>query len=164
MALGCLQQLCMAYVTGGHPFQDSPGQLQLLYTPTQAYQRPHFCCHAGPRIKQAGVQDWAVDTPVQLQPKPGRPPRSRKVVTPPSSSPGTNQNVPLKFQATLDLHNSLRATHQAPALTWDDALAAQAAAYADTCNFQHGAFGENMFVTSQVKDDAAALDAAVKAW
>lgn len=105
-----------------------------------------------------------MDEPVQLRPKGDRPPRQRKVVHDPHHAPGVSQPMPTKYQAIFELHNSFRATHQAPALMWDDALAAQAAAYAATCNFQHGAFGENMFVTTQVSNVGAALDSAVRAW
>ena len=52
----------------------------------------------------------------------------------------------LPARQALATHNQLRAQHNAPALTWDDTLAAYAARYASHCNFKHsgGPYGENL--------------------
>ncbi|KAI9498220.1 CAP domain-containing protein, partial [Zychaea mexicana] len=46
----------------------------------------------------------------------------------------------------LELHNSYRAKHSAPALTWSDTLASYAQDWADGCVFEHsqGKYGENL--------------------
>lgn len=71
------------------------------------------------------------------------------------------------LQAVLTAHNIYRARHSAPAMTWDDAAAAGAAAYAARCIWQHdanrGPYGENLFATS-MKDENAALSQTTKAW
>lgn len=72
--------------------------------------------------------------------------------------------VPPEYQAILDQHNTYRALHQAPPLQWNAALAAQVAAYAANCVFEHGSFGENLYVTTRINNVPAALQSAVKAW
>jgi hypothetical protein len=49
-------------------------------------------------------------------------------------------------------------------MQWDAALAAQTAAYAEKCNFEHGSFGENMYLTSRTSNLAASLHNAVRTW
>jgi hypothetical protein len=59
-------------------------------------------------------------------------------------------------QQTLTLHNSMRATHAAPPLVWDTALAQQSAAFAARCQFRMPTgltVGQNMGVTSSLNAD-----------
>lgn len=78
-----------------------------------------------------------------------------------SSSPGAVPGLSAELQAGLDLTNSLRRQHQAPDLTWDAAIASQAAAYVAGCpNGHSGApgFGENLAWGYD------SMSAAVQAW
>jgi hypothetical protein len=49
-------------------------------------------------------------------------------------------------------------------MQWDAALAAQTAAYAEKCSFEHGYFGENMYLTARTSNTAASLQNAVRTW
>jgi hypothetical protein len=68
------------------------------------------------------------------------------------------------YRAVLNLHNALRARHQAPPLTWDDGLAAYAQSYADKCifgqnpNLMSVGLGENLALGT------SNLVAATQAW
>lgn len=68
------------------------------------------------------------------------------------------------FQAVLDLHNTLRARHQAPPLEWDATVASVAQAYANRCRFAHNSnlrqlgYGENLAL------GYSSYTAAVQAW
>lgn len=103
---------------------------------------------------------------MQLQPRKKTERVHRPVHSPgPVTGPGPVQTtVPPLYQSILDEHNPYRALHQAPALVWDAALAAQAAAYAAKCNFEHGSFGENLYLTARTSNVAASLHNAVHAW
>jgi len=62
----------------------------------------------------------------------------------PASAPSTNDSV---AQSIVDKHNVYRANHNAAPLTWDDSLAAYAAANMPACVMQHtpgGIHGENL--------------------
>ena len=63
-----------------------------------------------------------------------------------------------QLAVALDMHNNLRAQHQAGALTWGVDLASSAQAWADRCVFQHSGSGENL------AQGFASLPAAVQAW
>lgn len=66
----------------------------------------------------------------------------------------------------LNAHNTYRAHHRAPAMAWDNTVAAAATNWASRCLFQHESntpYGENLYVTS-AKDAVGALAAATKAW
>lgn len=74
------------------------------------------------------------------------------------------------YSTILQQHNALRASHSAGALTWDAGLAADAAAYAANCVYQHNATlldslgqGENLYTTNRGPAQSA-LDAAAPAW
>lgn len=91
----------------------------------------------------------------------------------PDDSTDSAQSTGVLFQGILDAHNTYRAAHQAPALAWDDTLAAAAGILAGQCLAQPQAAtatraGANMWYTSakQRSDEALAdaLDSAVKAW
>lgn len=71
---------------------------------------------------------------------------------------------PLYGQILAD-HNTYRAKHQAPPLTWDDAAAARAKITVDSCVFAHQAQGdgENIAATTDT-NFASALAWAIKAW
>lgn len=50
------------------------------------------------------------------------------------------------IKTILDTHNKYRAKHHAPALVWDETLAAYAQKWSDRCVFEHshGKYGENL--------------------
>jgi uncharacterized protein YkwD len=65
----------------------------------------------------------------------------------------------------LNAHNSFRAEHGAPALTWSNKLADKAQQWANECVFKHsggtlGPFGENLAAGT----GAFPIDKAVKGW
>lgn len=72
------------------------------------------------------------------------------------------------IDGTLQLHNSYRALHAAPALSWSGALAAQAAGWASACSFAHDPdnyeAGENVFACNWLEEPADILRAAVTVW
>jgi hypothetical protein len=70
-------------------------------------------------------------------------------------------------QAALSGHNVYRATHNAPALTWDNTIAGAAEAWATRCMFQHQSnspYGENLFYTSAKAASASTMTTAVQLW
>lgn len=74
--------------------------------------------------------------------------------------------APTLYQGILSQHNSYRAMHSAPAMSWDTTLASSAATYASKCVWEHdpnNPAGENLYATTS-KDLAAALSAATKVW
>jgi uncharacterized protein YkwD len=78
--------------------------------------------------------------------------------TPPEDGGDVQQPVTMTVQpmtpatddwkmTVLNKHNEFRAKHCAPAMTWDDGIAAAAQTYADACNFDHDPnnnLGENI--------------------
>jgi len=50
--------------------------------------------------------------------------------------------VPASMQEVFDAHNVYRCMHGVPLFTWDDAIAAQAQAWADAGNYGHGSTAE----------------------
>jgi uncharacterized protein YkwD len=76
--------------------------------------------------------------------------------------------APNQYRRGQVQHNRYRALHSAPKLIWNTALANSAARWASRCTFAHsntgGAYGENLYVTSQRNAGGAALVDAVKAW
>jgi len=62
-------------------------------------------------------------------------------------------------QAVLDETNKYRAEHSAPALTWDDSLAADGQTWADSCDFVHSAMGngENLYAGTGSFNGASAV-------
>lgn len=77
--------------------------------------------------------------------------------------------VPSNYQGNLDLHNSYRALHvDTPALTWDDTVAASAAAYAAKCVWGHDSansqYGENLYAYSAAIDQVQFQADGLKAW
>lgn len=48
-----------------------------------------------------------------------------------------SRGTPRQVAAFLDAHNTIRAQHNATALTWSDDLAQKAESWADRCQFQH---------------------------
>jgi len=82
------------------------------------------------------------------------------------TAPAAASEITTMNTGVLNAHNSYRATHRAPAMTWDNTVAAAATNWASRCLFQHEdnpAYGENLYMTS-AKDAAGALAAATKAW
>ncbi len=81
---------------------------------------------------------------------PNRPPPRVVAKAPPAAPAGSASTG--SFQPSLDLHNAYRRRHKAPALKWDAAVAATAAAWASRCIWGHdGAnnkYGENLFILS----------------
>lgn len=75
--------------------------------------------------------------------------------------------VPATYGSITTKHNTYRATHQAPALSWDTTVAASAAAYAVRCIWGHdssnAAYGENLYASTST-NQAGVLDAAITAW
>ncbi|EKM81188.1 hypothetical protein AGABI1DRAFT_127209 [Agaricus bisporus var. burnettii JB137-S8] len=63
----------------------------------------------------------------------------------------------------LSVHNSYRAKYGAPALRYDNNLAAGAASYAARCHFAHsgGNYGENLYATN---GSGATIKNAVDSW
>jgi uncharacterized protein YkwD len=125
---------------------------------------------APPATEQPQQQEderWMVDTPRQLQTRNHMVTRTRR----PVKAPGPNHNpkpvetaVPVIYQGMLDLHNMYRTRHQAPDIEWDAVLSSQAAAHAAACKWEHGAFGESMFLSSRMTDMEATTKNAVKMW
>lgn len=83
----------------------------------------------------------------------------------PSSTGSSDAKGPNDFaQSMLDIHNSLRSKHSAPALQWDDTIAQYAQNYANgydcSMNLKHsgGKYGENLAVGYKSGPDA------VQAW
>jgi len=81
----------------------------------------------------------------------------------PAPAPIPSGSLDSEMQAALDEHNKLRAKHQAPDLTWDAALAAQAQSWAGACAFEHSKMGngENLWAGYGSAFSGAA---AVKSW
>ena len=70
-------------------------------------------------------------------PSPSPSPAPAAVQHAPAANGGTSSGLN-SFEATcVDSHNSIRAQHGAGKLTWDNDLAASAAALANQCNFHH---------------------------
>jgi len=81
-----------------------------------------------------------------------------------SSSTGGGSTQPSDIQAYLDAHNTLRANHNAAALTWSDMLATAAQTWADKCVFNHsdgslGPYGENLAAGSDL-----GIGSAIQLW
>lgn len=65
--------------------------------------------------------------------------------TPTSDKPTDPTNLDAVAQESLEVHNRLRANHGAPALVWDETLAAAAKATSDKCAMNHeGPYGQNL--------------------
>jgi uncharacterized protein YkwD len=65
-------------------------------------------------------------------------------------------------QQVLDQHNLYRAQHCAPALVWDEEIAATAQAYANRCVWQHDSatpFGENLAYRHMSQSPLSTIDA-----
>lgn len=59
------------------------------------------------------------------------------------------QSLPTQMQSLLEAHNSHRAKHCVPPLTWSTDLTASAQQWANHCNFNHdyqSPYGENLFL------------------
>lgn len=55
--------------------------------------------------------------------------------------------LPAVMKGVLDLHNSYRARHGVPALSWSSSVAATAQSHSSRCVFQHSSgsgYGENI--------------------
>jgi uncharacterized protein YkwD len=96
-------------------------------------------------------------------PSPPAPIPSPSSPTPSTPAPTPGGSLDTEMQAALDEHNRLRAKHQAPDLTWDDALASQAQSWAGHCNWEHSTLGngENLWAGYGKAFSGAA---AVKSW
>lgn len=82
------------------------------------------------------------------------------------SGGAVTMNTPALNSAILSAHNTYRATHGSPAMSWDNNAASAAWAWASRCIFQNepvSPYGANMYMTS-VRDVATALNAATKVW
>ncbi|WP_066359870.1 CAP family protein [Herbidospora mongoliensis] len=70
--------------------------------------------------------------------------------------------------AALASHNTARAQYGARPLAWNPALLPATQTWANQCRFQHsqpnGAYGENLYATTKVADDATIVRDAVRAW
>lgn len=81
--------------------------------------------------------------------------------TPPPPTPSSSGSTGLDTQmkAALDRHNSLRSKHQAPDLSWDDALEQAAQSWADKCEWKHSTMGhgENLYVSTGAFNGASAV-------
>jgi len=98
------------------------------------------------------------DAPAPAPPPPPPPP------SPPAPpSPSGGGSVPANMQSVLDQHNTYRATHHAPPLSWDAGLASQAESWANGCKFEHSTMGngENLYANSGSSFDGAS---AVTSW
>lgn len=118
----------------------------------------------------AAAQDTPGITAVVGQPAYATPAEARRsaadaaaqasVVTPAAMSPS--------YTEIFNLHNQYRARHRAPALVWNDNVAAGAAQWASnlagSCNLVHGSSGENLAWTSVNGDFAGALRTAINMW
>jgi len=83
-----------------------------------------------------------------------------------SGGAAARAEAPTLYQGILSQHNTYRAVHSAPAMSWDTTLASSAATYAAQCKWEHdqnNPAGENLYATTG-KDFATALSAAIKAW
>jgi len=109
------------------------------------------------------IKTQAANAPVHAAvsgPPPSKPPSQpapAKAIAPPSQQPaasnggsssggGSDNSVE---NSMLSAHNSFRASHGAPAMTWSNNLAAAAQSWANGCKFKHsggtlGPFGENL--------------------
>jgi hypothetical protein len=78
---------------------------------------------------------------------------------------GAIQSMDQTYAQILADHNAYRAKHQAPALVWDDAVAARAAVTANSCVFESNpqGDGENRAATVDL-DVTSALAWAVETW
>lgn len=72
--------------------------------------------------------------------------------------------VSAAFQPVLDLHNTLRARHQSPALVWDATVAATAQAYANRCLWAHNPDLRRLGLGENLALGYPSLTAAVQAW
>lgn len=102
---------------------------------------------------------------VQKQAAPQTTTSSSSAAPQPSSTGSSDSKGPNDFaQSMLDIHNSLRSKHSAPALQWDDTIAQYAQNYANgydcSMNLKHsgGKYGENLAVGYKSGPDA------VQAW
>lgn len=99
------------------------------------------------------------DEPDMERAEPGpttRPPPARRATQPrqrarqaqPNTQTGQRSGTPSVRQETLARHNSLRARHCAPPLTWSGRLASIAQEWANRCVFEHrqGNLGENLAI------------------
>lgn len=83
-----------------------------------------------------------------------------------SSGQVSAQALTPALQPVLTAHNTYRALHSAPAMTWDNTAESGAAAYAARIwghDANRGNFGENLYATS-VRDANYALGEATKSW
>jgi len=77
-------------------------------------------------------------------------------------TPPFDGKLDTEMQAVLDEHNTLRAKHSAPPLTWDEAMASEAQSWAEKCTWGHSnAAGENIWAGSGSTFSGAS---AVKSW
>lgn len=130
-------------------------------------QKSKKAAAAPPTEQQPQQQEderWMVDIPRQIQTRNQRTRRPVKAPGPIHNPGPINTAVPVMYQGMLDLHNTYRALHQAPDIEWDAVLASQAAAHAAACNWEHGAFGESMFLSFRMSDMEAKTKNAVKMW
>lgn len=72
------------------------------------------------------------------------------------------------IDAALSSHNTARAQYGARPLVWNASLLPATQTWANACRFQHsnpaGQYGENLYATTKVADDATIVRDAVKAW
>ncbi|TKK85933.1 secretion protein [Herbidospora galbida] len=70
--------------------------------------------------------------------------------------------------AALASHNTARAQYGARPLVWNASILPATQTWANACRFQHsnpaGQYGENLYASTKVADDATIVRDAVKAW
>ncbi|KIY99816.1 hypothetical protein MNEG_8143, partial [Monoraphidium neglectum] len=95
-----------------------------------------------------------------------RPPEPHRRLSAAAAGADDAAGAAQQYRDVLQLHNAYRARHRAAPLTWSDAAAASAQAYARRCRWQHSyisGYGENLYASSSAAV-AAGLRAAVDAW
>ncbi|KAF0714717.1 hypothetical protein As57867_003722, partial [Aphanomyces stellatus] len=113
------------------PTSNSPTPSTSYPSPTPSTKKPH--CTKRPRTSRQPKPSTSSPYPSTSQ---GPSPKPSTSSPNPTNSPpsGTGMKDQLMFQT-----NKIRAAHQVPPVTWDDALAAKVQAYASTCpGFNHG--------------------------
>ncbi|KAH9510391.1 hypothetical protein Btru_043041 [Bulinus truncatus] len=70
------------------------------------------------------------------------------------------------INAFLEVHNVARGEVSVPPLIWNQTISDYASAYASNCVFKHstGPYGENIYASSPVADNAIVARRAVKMW